>query len=124
MVITQRPDWWPSRAAAQAITGQNTRHQKNRTTTPSAVAGAPVYALSSDMDRSILFNHLAMAERHITNGEQHIRRQRQHVLSLQRGHPGSKTLKQALAMLDTMERKQHDHIAERDRLRQKLHGHP
>jgi len=124
VVITQRPDWWPSRAAAQAITGQNTRHQKNRTTTPSAVAGAPVYALSSDMDRSILFNHLAMAERHITNGEQHIRRQRQHVLSLQRGHPGSKTLKQALAMLDTMERKQRDHIAERDRLRQKLDGHP
>ena len=124
MVITQRPDWWPSRAAAQAITGQNTRHQKNRTTTPSAVAGAPVYALSSDMDRSILLNHLAMAERHITNGEQHIRRQRQHVLSLQRGHPGSKTLKQALAMLDTMERKQRDHIAERDRLRQKLDGHP
>ena len=124
MVITQRPDWWPSRAAAQAITRQNTRHQKNRTTTPSAVAGAPVYALSSDMDRSILFNHLAMAERHITNGEQHIRRQRQHVLSLQRGHPGSKTLKQALAMLDTMERKQRDHIAERDRLRQKLDGHP
>jgi len=124
VVITQRPDWWPSRAAAQAITGQNTRHQKNRTTTPSAVAGAPVYALSSDMDRSILLNHLAMAERHITNGEQHIRRQRQHVLSLQRGHPGSKTLKQALAMLDTMERKQRDHIAERDRLRQKLDGHP
>jgi hypothetical protein len=106
------------------LTGQNTRHQKNRTTTPSAVAGAPVYALSSDMDRSILLNHLAMAERHITNGEQHIRRQRQHVLSLQRGRPGSKTLKQALAMLDTMERKQRDHIAERDRLRQKLDGHP
>ena len=124
MVITQRPDWWPSRAAAQAITGQNTRHQKNRTTTPSAVAGAPVYALSSDMDRSILLNHLAMAERHITNGEQHIRRQRQHVLSLQRGHPGSKTLKQALAMLDSMERRQRNHIAERDRLRQKLDGHP
>jgi len=101
VVITQRPDWWPS-----------------------AVAGAPVYALSSDMDRSILLNHLAMAERHITNGEQHIRRQRQHVLSLQRGHPGSKTLKQALAMLDTMERKQRDHIAERDRLRQKLDGQP
>jgi hypothetical protein len=65
-----------------------------------------------------------MAERHITNGERHLRRQQQHVLSLQRRHPGSKTLKQALAMLDTMERKQHDHIAERDRLRQELDGHP
>ena len=68
--------------------------------------------------------HLATAERHVAEGEKHIRRQRQHVLSLQRGHPGSKTLKQALAMLDTMERKQRDHIAERDRLRQKLDGQP
>ena len=76
------------------------------------------------MDRAMLLNHLAMAERHITSGERHLRRQQQHVLSLQLRHPGSKTLKQALAMLDNMERKQRDHLAERDRLRQKLDGQP
>jgi hypothetical protein len=76
------------------------------------------------MDRAMLLNHLGLTERHVAKGERHLRRQQQHVLSLQRRHPGSKTLKQALAMLDSMERRQRNHIAERDRLRQNLDGHP
>ena len=76
------------------------------------------------MDQTALLNQLATTERHIAEGQQHLRRQRQHVSSLERRDPGSKTLRRALAMLDTMERKQRDHIAERDRLRQKLDGQP
>jgi hypothetical protein len=76
------------------------------------------------MDRATLLNHLATAARHIAAGKRHLTRQKQHVLSLQRRGPGSKTLRRALAMLDNMERKQRDDIAERDRLRQELDGHP
>jgi hypothetical protein len=72
----------------------------------------------------MLLNHLAAADRHIAQGDQHLRRQRLVVASLKRLYPGSERLKQALAMLANMERKQRDHIAERDRLRQKLDGQP
>ena len=75
------------------------------------------------MDRATLLNQLAMAERHIVEGEQHIARQRVIAARLKRNRPGSETHKQALVMLDTLERMQRSHLAERDRLR-KLDGHP
>jgi len=69
------------------------------------------------MDRATLLNQLATTERHIAEGNEHLRRQRLVVAALKRRHPGSERLKRALAMLDTMERKQRDHLAERDRLK-------
>ena len=72
----------------------------------------------------MLLNQLAMAERHITEGEQHIVRQREIVARLRRNRPGSETHKQALALLDTLERTQRAHLAERNQLRQELDGHP
>ena len=76
------------------------------------------------MDRATLLNHLAAAERLIAQDDEHLSRQRLVVASLKRLYPGSERLKRALAMLASMERKQRDHIAERDQLRQKLDGQP
>ena len=72
----------------------------------------------------MLLNHLAMAESQISEGERHVARQRENIARLRRNRPGSEAHKQALALLDTLERTQRTHLAERDRLRQKLDGHP
>jgi hypothetical protein len=72
----------------------------------------------------MLLNHLAMAESHVSKGEQHIARQREIIARLRRNRPGSETHKQALALLDTLERTQRTHLAERNRLRLELDGHP
>ena len=76
------------------------------------------------MDRATLHNQLATAERHIAEGEEHIARQREIVARLKRNRPGSETHKQALALLDTLERMQRTHLAERGQLRHKLAEHP
>ena len=50
--------------------------------------------------------------------------QREIVARLKRNRPGSETHKQALALLDTLERMQRTHLAERGQLRHKLAEHP
>ena len=50
--------------------------------------------------------------------------QREIVARLKRNRPGSETHKQALALLDTLERTQRTHLAERGQLRHKLAEHP
>jgi hypothetical protein len=73
------------------------------------------------MDRAMLLNNLAMAESHISEGEQHLMRQQKIIARLQRNRPGSEALKQAISLLETMERAQRSHLADRERLKRMLH---
>ena len=71
------------------------------------------------MDRNILEQHLAMAERHVAEGEGHIARQRELISKL--FHKGDHDMipgaQQFLALLEDM---QTLHVADRDRLRAQL----
>ena len=69
------------------------------------------------MDREMLQEHLAQAERHISEGECHIARQREIIAELD----GSGQYWQiALDLLHQFEQLQALHIADRDRLRKEL----
>jgi hypothetical protein len=73
--------------------------------------------LSFGMARSMLEEHLALAERHVTQGEQHVAKQRAIVAELERdGHDASS----ARELLDVFEQTQATHMADRDRLRKEL----
>ena len=69
------------------------------------------------MDRAVILNHLAQAERHVAEGEQHIIRQREIIEMLARqGHD----TKAADELLGQFEQTLAAHIADRDRLRAEL----
>jgi len=69
------------------------------------------------MDRAMLGQHLAQAERHVAQGERHIARQREIVAELKdRGHDWQA----AMELLHQFEEMQALHIADRDRLRSEL----
>jgi hypothetical protein len=69
------------------------------------------------MDRAMLFDHLALAERHISQGERHVRRQRELVAQLSRdGHD----IAQARSLLTQFEEMLALHKADRDRLLREL----
>jgi hypothetical protein len=69
------------------------------------------------MERALLMEHLAMAERHVTQGEEHVRRQRELVRHLAtHGHDTG----QAEELLVEFERMLVLHKADRDRVRAEL----
>jgi hypothetical protein len=69
------------------------------------------------MDRSLLFELLAMTDRHVAEGEQHIARQRVLIDELERdGHD----TKSAIELLSVLEQTQAMHVAHRDRIRADL----
>jgi hypothetical protein len=69
------------------------------------------------MDRTMLQDHLAPAERHVIEGERHIARQRELVAELKRdGHDSDL----AQSLLRSFEELQAMHVADRGRLRKEL----
>lgn len=69
------------------------------------------------MNRQMIVDHLAQAERHVSEGERHLASQRRIVAELERdGHP----VEQARELLRLFEDTQAMHIADRDRLREDL----
>ena len=69
------------------------------------------------MDREMLLDHLALAERHILQGEAHLTAQRALIARLDRnGHDA----RPARDLLDLFEDLQRVHIADRDRLLREL----
>jgi hypothetical protein len=73
------------------------------------------------MNRAILLEHLAMAERHVHEGETHLVHQRELIARLK--HGGYGTL-EAENLLRLMCQSQALHIADRDRLRAELERQP
>jgi hypothetical protein len=72
------------------------------------------------MDQEILQQHLFQAEEHVALGERHIERQHELIAELEReGHDTAN----AKDLLATFEGLQEMHVADRDRLRQKM-GEP
>jgi hypothetical protein len=69
------------------------------------------------MDRTVLLEHLAMAERHVAEGERHIKRQHEIIAEL--GGDGHDT-QMARELLKQFEETQTSHIAHRDRLAKEL----
>ena len=69
------------------------------------------------IDRRTLFDHLALAERHVTQGDLHLTAQRLRIAELERdGHPTAL----ARELLDKLAGLQRLHVADRDRLRRDL----
>ena len=69
------------------------------------------------MDRAILLERLAQAERHVAEGLQHIARQRTVIANLERhGHDTN----QARGLLAQFQSTQALHIADRDQLKKEL----
>ena len=73
------------------------------------------------MDRSMIREHLAQAERHVSEGERHVARQREIVATLERD--GHDTVA-ARATLTQFEELQAMHVADRDRLLGELIADP
>ena len=71
------------------------------------------------MDRAMIAEHLAQAERHVTLGERHVAEQRERVINLgQDGHDATG----AASLLSQFEELQAQHVADRDRVRRELTG--
>ena len=98
------------------------RHQRHR----SRINGkaqeqgeSPTFA-SVGMDpesKARMLQHLEEAERHVERGKQHLRKQCELIDQLKRdGHDSSS----ATALLHTLEQSQMMHIADRDRIRERL----
>jgi hypothetical protein len=69
------------------------------------------------MDRQMLLEHLAMANKHVETGERHVRRQRELIAELERdGHDTAS----ARQLLEQFEKLQEMHIADRDRIQREL----
>jgi hypothetical protein len=69
------------------------------------------------MDRAMIEEHLAQADRHVTEGERHLARQRELLAQMQ---PDDPTAAEARKLLDTFENLLASHIADRDRLKGEL----
>jgi hypothetical protein len=84
---------------------------------PPRWAGPIRMEAGNQMDRSMIQDHLAIAERHVVLGAKHIATQKSIVAELEAdGHDAS----QALHLLETFEEMQDMHVADRDRLRAEL----
>jgi hypothetical protein len=70
--------------------------------------------LGESVDRQMIRDHLALAERHVAAGERHIRRQHEIIEALGRGGHSTVAAKDLLAVF---ERTQRSHVGDRDRLR-------
>jgi hypothetical protein len=69
------------------------------------------------MDKTMLENHLAQAERHVALGHEHVQNQRVLIVKLARdGHDTTMARK----LLSQFEEIQRSHIADRDRLKDEL----
>ena len=71
------------------------------------------------MDKTLLEQHLALAERHVTQGEATIARQRQIVERMELGGQNACEARHLLALFLQLQK---IHIADRDRLRRELGG--
>lgn len=69
------------------------------------------------MDRALIHDRLAMAERHVAQGKEHIERQTALIAELDRDGHDSRT---ARDLLGTLKESLALHIADRDRLRHEL----
>jgi hypothetical protein len=67
------------------------------------------------VDRAILAEHLALAERHVAQGEEHLARQRKLIADLERHGHDTKQARDLLA-----QSMQALHIGDRDRLKKEL----
>jgi hypothetical protein len=73
------------------------------------------------MDRSMILDHLAIAERHVTEGLRHISHQKQIIIDLTNGGHDTSI---ARSLLDDFEDVLKMHIADRDRLKKELADSP
>jgi hypothetical protein len=69
------------------------------------------------MDRTMLLEHLAMAERHVAEGERHIRRQHEIIAELGRNGHDTQRSRELLGLFEEL---QTSHIGDRDRLAKEL----
>jgi len=89
---------------------------KNKCQVAPVLKGGPLSA-SPDMDRTMVGEHLAMAERHVEEGIRHVEQQRALVATLARdGHD----VTAPRALLTQFEELLRLHVADRDRLRAEL----
>jgi hypothetical protein len=73
------------------------------------------------MDKNMMLNHLAQAERHVSEGLMHIARQKQIIVKLMKaGHDTTMARSLLVNFEDVLE----NHIADRDRLKKELAGGP
>jgi hypothetical protein len=73
------------------------------------------------MDRSLIEEHLAQANRHVAEGEGHVTKQRELVAQMERdGHDTTEALK----LLGHFEELQELHIADRNRIEEELRRYP
>ena len=73
--------------------------------------------LSAYMDRTVLLNHLALAEQHVAQGERHLSRQREIIAETEAAGRDSALARE---LLHTFEATQATHMADRDRLLREL----
>jgi hypothetical protein len=73
------------------------------------------------MDKAMILDHLAMAERHVVQGRRHIAQQMQIVINLENGGHDTTV---ARSLLINFEDAQRMHIADRDRLVKELADRP
>ena len=69
------------------------------------------------MDRTMLLQHLALAERHISEGAEHLAKQ-QELIDRLASHKHD--TKDAMAVLTTMRKTQANHLQDRDRVVKEL----
>jgi hypothetical protein len=69
------------------------------------------------IDRAIVMDHLALAERHVREGERHVARQREAVLEFERDGYDAGLARRLLQQFEVLQK---THIADRDRLRAEL----
>jgi hypothetical protein len=69
------------------------------------------------MDRALLIQNLAEAERHVAEGERHLAEQEARIIALE--HRGHDT-EEAVTILETLKQSQVLHLASRDRILKQL----
>ncbi len=69
------------------------------------------------MDRTILLDHLALAERHVAEGRRHLASQKQVIVRLENGGHDATEARRLLLNFEDVQRM---HVADRDRLKKEL----
>jgi hypothetical protein len=75
--------------------------------------------LRAVMDKAMIQDHLALAERHVAEGRRHVAHQKQIISDLKNGRHDTSVARSLLADFEDVLRM---HIADRDRLRKELAG--
>jgi hypothetical protein len=73
------------------------------------------------MDKALILDHLALAERHVTEGRRHIAQQKRVILDLMNGGHDTSVARSLLVNFEDVLKM---HIADRDRLKRELAENP